>query len=94
MAAKMKTETSKTPTAARGLWRATRGSEMAWVDMVTLGDFTYIEMPSEGQCGLYTRVVHWLGRPIGYGTAGTHVSNARRGAPGFMESSAGRLPQR
>src|ERR1700731_4802438 len=46
-----KMETSTTPTAAKGLWRATRGSEKARVDMV--GDdswFTYIENEGEEQC--------------------------------------------
>src|ERR1700692_471270 len=46
-----KMETNTTPTAANGLWRATRGSEMARVDMD--GDdswFTYIENEGEEQC--------------------------------------------
>src|SRR5208283_4969761 len=34
IAEKAKMATSTTPTAAKGLWRATRGSEMARVDMV------------------------------------------------------------
>src|SRR6266446_6103218 len=44
MAEKTKIDTNTTPTAASGLWRATRWSEMATVDIV--GDdswFTYIE---------------------------------------------------
>ena len=44
-------DTSTTPTAANGLWRAMRGSEMARVDIV--GDdswFTYIENEGEEQC--------------------------------------------
>src|SRR6266851_7351298 len=51
IAAKTKMDTSTTPMAANGLWRATRGSEMAKVDMV--GDdswFTYIENEGEEQC--------------------------------------------
>src|ERR1700688_1752130 len=46
-----KMDTSTTQTAAQGLWRATRGSEMARVDMD--GDdswFAYIENEGEEQC--------------------------------------------
>jgi hypothetical protein len=34
-------ETSTTPTAAKGLWRATRGNEMARADMIVYLIFTY-----------------------------------------------------
>src|SRR5271154_2924373 len=55
MAAKTKMDTSTTPTAAKGLWRATRGSEMAKADIFILFwrrrlGFTYIGVASEEQC--------------------------------------------
>src|SRR5258708_40356305 len=51
IAEKTKIDTNTTPTAANGLWRAIRGSEMARVDMGGYDSwFTYIENGGEEQC--------------------------------------------